>query len=60
VLCLPFIDLEIQSLNLLPQLALVLLGGVDVLLELLLQLLARGLVVGKISLELFILALVIF
>jgi hypothetical protein len=60
VLSLPFIDLEIQSLDLLPQLALILLGGVDILLELILQLLARGLVVGKIGLELFVLALVVF
>jgi len=57
---LPFIDLEIQFLDLLPQLALVLLGGVDILLELVFQLLARGLVVGKVGLELFVLALVVF
>jgi hypothetical protein len=36
VLSLPFIDLEVQLLDLLPQLALVLLGGIDILLELIL------------------------
>lgn len=57
---LPLFHLEIEFLHLLPQFALILLSGVDVLLKLVLEFLAGSLEVSEVGLELFVLAFVIF